>query len=441
MNGNNQIQMIDVELLEEHPDNPRKNVGDVTELSESIKRSGIMQNLTVVKHEGKYRVVIGHRRLAAAKKAGLSQVPCCIAQMSYKDQIATMLSENMQRIDLKLSEQVFGVQQLLDLGENVSQISERTGLSKSAVGKRAKIASIPQSDFKEAEERGATLDEYLKAVSISDEQERKQLVEKLGTRDFEWSYARAFGKQQDEEKLPLFEKEAERLGLKEISVDDRWSGKYDEFKSFQLRDFNIEDDRGLVPAGKKEEYFFCRSGTYVYILKKAKKAKKAAEKKSAKEVEADRRFFELNALSTETYELRRKFMLNFKFSKQDEEIANKYLRIFASKRLAKYVSEATSFVKEVIGDESAAYYADEEKLTQWAEHSTSVAQLAYALTADSRSQRYYAFKGSSGSFPEYFENKALNEIYEFLQALGYQMSTVEEELMNGTHELFKEWEG
>lgn len=63
------ITNIDVTKLKEHPDNPRKNIGDVAELAESIKARGILQNLTVVPAEnGMYTVIIGHRRLAAAAK-------------------------------------------------------------------------------------------------------------------------------------------------------------------------------------------------------------------------------------------------------------------------------------------------------------------------------------------------------------------------------------
>lgn len=122
------IENIDITLLEPHPDNPRKDIGDVSELAESIKASGILQNLTVVPHEGKYRVIIGHRRLAAAKKAGLTSLPCTVCDMDYKTQLATMLSENMQRVDLTVVEQVQGIQMMLDLGESVQDVAGKTGL-------------------------------------------------------------------------------------------------------------------------------------------------------------------------------------------------------------------------------------------------------------------------------------------------------------------------
>ena len=72
------MTQLPVDKLFPHPDNPRKDLGDLTELADSIKANGIFQNLTVVPADDSYEtftVVIGHRRLAAAKLAGLSEVP------------------------------------------------------------------------------------------------------------------------------------------------------------------------------------------------------------------------------------------------------------------------------------------------------------------------------------------------------------------------------
>ena len=100
------ITYIKTSKIYPHKDNPRKDVGDVTELSESVKHSGILQNLTVVPRTADtYTVIIGHRRLAAAKLAGLKTVPCAIVLMDYREQLSTMLAENMQRSDLTVFEQ------------------------------------------------------------------------------------------------------------------------------------------------------------------------------------------------------------------------------------------------------------------------------------------------------------------------------------------------
>ena len=102
----NTIHMISIKDLYPHPQNPRKKLGDITELSESIRKNGIMQNLTVVNGHSKgkqwvpggYTIIIGHRRCAAAREAGLKEVPCTIADLDEREQLCTMMEENMQRV-------------------------------------------------------------------------------------------------------------------------------------------------------------------------------------------------------------------------------------------------------------------------------------------------------------------------------------------------------
>lgn len=81
------ITNINAKLIHQHPDNPRKDLGDLSELSESIKKKGIMQNLTVIPgywdenrahHDEGYTLIIGHRRFAAGKMAGVTMYPCRI---------------------------------------------------------------------------------------------------------------------------------------------------------------------------------------------------------------------------------------------------------------------------------------------------------------------------------------------------------------------------
>lgn len=127
MQNRKEIVMINVNNIYPHPDNPRKDVGDVTELAESIKKQGVMQNLTVIplpalteepeeqpdadteSLSSDFHVIIGHRRLAAAKLAGIEKVPCkIVSKISKKEQVSIMLEENMQREDLTVWEQAQG---------------------------------------------------------------------------------------------------------------------------------------------------------------------------------------------------------------------------------------------------------------------------------------------------------------------------------------------
>ena len=70
--GESGLVYLSVDSIFPHQDNPRKELGDLTELAESIKAKGVMQNLTVVpRAAGGYTVIIGHRRSEASRLAGL----------------------------------------------------------------------------------------------------------------------------------------------------------------------------------------------------------------------------------------------------------------------------------------------------------------------------------------------------------------------------------
>ena len=143
----NEITMIPVDQLIHHPQNPRLDLGDLTELAESIRNQGVLQNLTVVPEaefpgDDHYPVVIGNRRMEAAKMAGLAEVPCVISDMDYNTQIATMLTENIHRTDLTLFEQAQGFQMMMDLGYTEGKISEMTGFSRTTVKRRVEMAKL-----------------------------------------------------------------------------------------------------------------------------------------------------------------------------------------------------------------------------------------------------------------------------------------------------------
>lgn len=193
------IFQIEVDRIDPHPLNPRKNLGDLTELKASIKKSGIMQNLTVVPkddEERRYTVVIGHRRLAAAKLLKLETVPCVIRNdMDEKEQVATMIAENMQRNDLTITEQAGAVQLMLDFGDDYATIAERTGLSESTVRRRARLNQFDKKAVEAAIKRGASLLDFEKLDEIEDKEERVGMLRYIGTNNFKWEYERAIEKQ------------------------------------------------------------------------------------------------------------------------------------------------------------------------------------------------------------------------------------------------------
>ena len=205
---NDDIIMLKTSDIKSHPDNPRKDLGDLDELTESIRKHGIMQNLTVTPSliEGKYIALIGHRRLAAAEKAGIRSVPCkIVTDLEKKEQVAIMLEENMQRNDLSITEQAFGFQMMLDLGESEESIAEKTGFSKSTVHSRLQIAKLKPELVQEATEQyQITIADLAELQKIKSVERRNEVLD--GCTD-KWSLIRrvsdAVRKQNEEAALEL----------------------------------------------------------------------------------------------------------------------------------------------------------------------------------------------------------------------------------------------
>ena len=212
------IVMIPIGDLEHHPENPRKDLGDLSELTDSIRKNGIYQNLTVVADldRAKYLVVIGNRRLEAAKAAGLVELPCVISDMDHKEQIATMLEENMQRQDLTVFEQAQGFQMMMDLGYSPKQISEKTGFSEKTVKDRIKFTKFNQKNFESAVAKGATLIDMIEISKLESKTDQNEVLKEAGTNNFRQILKRKLGDQNYKKNCEHLDKIAKEEGLEPI---------------------------------------------------------------------------------------------------------------------------------------------------------------------------------------------------------------------------------
>lgn len=184
----NQIKLINPSLIDPHPDNPRKNIGDVTDLAASIKTNGLLTPLSVVPNGSRFRVIAGHRRLAACKQAGTGAVPCFVLDLDPLQQLEAMITENCQREQLTALEEADAIQGMLDLGATTANVAHRLGRSADYVRDRAKAASIKT-------EVRATRDDFsqltigqLVAIARYDGQpdRQKKLAQAAGTSNFDY---------------------------------------------------------------------------------------------------------------------------------------------------------------------------------------------------------------------------------------------------------------
>lgn len=444
---NSTITYIRISELFPHPDNPRKDLGDLTELAESIKAKGVLQNLTVVpwfseitrkpaedgKHIG-YRIVIGHRRCAAAKLAGLTELPCMIADMTPTEQIGAMLLENIQRNDLTVKEQADSFQMMLNLGESVDTVSEKTGFSKTTVRRRLKLCELDEKKFAEACKRQVTLEDFDKLSKIKDVRKRNDLLDKIGTKNFEYQYTNAVNEQKYEEKKKELREYLLSIGMKEIAQMD-----YSKYRFFKQTPFDIKKTKAEwgEGSGKGKRFSLSYDGKSANIYTLESAHKETAEEKQKREQEEKRRAKEevLKNEAKNMFETRKKFVKNCSGSVVKNHAADltDYLVKFLLSNVY-YIKFNRSLYAKLVGavvksSESVEY----RHIKDASKHKTEYALLAviYALVNDSANEHCYDYSN------HYRRNEKLESLYELLVKLGYEMSDTEREMLSGESSLYE----
>lgn len=198
------FERIPVDRITPHDRNVRHDLGDLDELAASIKAHGVLQPLVVApvpisEHPSleeltmgneQYVLIAGHRRLAAAVKAGVESVPCIVRDDldSLAKQLEAMLCENLQRTDLTVMEEADAYQQLELLGVKEAAIAKSTGRARKTVHQRLLLASLPTDRRQEFESNALTLDGAVQCAKLraqwADDAEILALIDKAGS----WSF-------------------------------------------------------------------------------------------------------------------------------------------------------------------------------------------------------------------------------------------------------------
>lgn len=431
------LTTIAIEKLHPHPDNPRKVLGDIDELAESIKASGILQNLTVVPMNDdwtEFTVIIGHRRLAAAKQAGLTELPCAVVKMTEKEQLSTMLTENMQRSDLTVYEEAKGCQLLLDLGDTVAEVAEKTGFSESKIRRRVKLCELDEEAFKESQLRQPTLADYERLNQIKDIDVRNELLTSIGTNNFDNLLYSAVQKQKTDEEKEKIEKLCLEHGMIKAQKHDEIPSNY-EYTGF----FAFKDLIGKDFADGRKRYFYFGYGSNIYIyaeaLEKQEKNDAEEEKRKLEEQRWDELVEQAEEIDERCEALRRDFMLdtNFNDSNKKQELVK-----FIVAQVAAGASNKKYRFEEIIehdfeNDENTDSYINEH----WSDNSGRMLMAtAYALCQRSYEKLSFIYVGYNSKTISRKNNPDLNKFYALLCKLGYVMSDEEIQLRDGTHPIF-----
>lgn len=141
------IHKIKITEIEPNKDQPRRtfNNESIDELSESIKKYGVIQPIIVTKKDNYYQIVAGERRWRASKKAGLAEMPCIIREEKERENKEIALIENIQREDLNPIEKARSFRMLMDeYALTQQELSDTLGISRSALANSVRILNLDQ---------------------------------------------------------------------------------------------------------------------------------------------------------------------------------------------------------------------------------------------------------------------------------------------------------
>ena len=448
---------IPIEKLWPHPDNPRKDLGDLTELAplrelaESIKARGVLQNLMVVKRidesagewTGGYTIIIGHRRAAAAKLAGLTELPCAVVELTLQEQICTMLLENMQRSDLTVYEQAQSFQMLLDLGETVESVAEKTGFSNTTVRRRVKLLELDAEKFRKSEKRGATLKDYMELEKIEDPELKNRALDAIGTANFRNELKSALDMDKHRKRqagwkaeLAAFATEIERqnyIGETFLRMDyvrnyGQWSG-------------DVSAERPADADTVRYYFRVCENQIDLYREHQEKEETEEDRLRRKAQEEQERREAELREIAKRHFALRSEFVSGFGYAKRFlSEICR-----YASNQLVWNEGCDAELLGALLGldvDDHTDHSDLMAQVTDAAGDRPEYVLLACAYAAsDGENNKYFWRRWNSQMGAYEFEHKANEELdllYDFLISLGYETSDEEKAMRDGTHKIFLE---
>ena len=175
-------QLVPVDYFEPNPYQPRTSPGDgeIEELAVSIRDVGLLEPLVVARRgRRRFIVIAGHRRLAAAKKAGLQAVPCIVRELRKSEFLMLSLIENLQRTDLTPLEEAQALRQLIkEFGWTYRETAAKIGKSAAFVNDRLLLLDLPEDVKKAMNEGRLSLKKAIEAGKIPNEIIRARLLRK-----------------------------------------------------------------------------------------------------------------------------------------------------------------------------------------------------------------------------------------------------------------------
>lgn len=448
---NKTITMLSIDQLYPHPDNPRREVGDVSELADSIRANGIMQNLTVIPKtedfripdtadwEGEYTVLIGHRRLAAAKRAGVWKLPCVIVEgIPRAQQIMIMNGENSQRHDLTKYEEGASYQLMLDLGETIDSIAKGVGFSTATVRRRVEIAKHDRGTM-ESLSYQITMEVQDAMRKVKNTKAADQILKEATSADNAALKLDEYAKKEKEAEIAKKLCEALKAkGFREMSYDKYWQRRWTDIDT--VRTISIDEDAeselDTVQLHPMEMFVYDQPkwGTgAIKIIKPKEKPQKLEEEKEAevmaKKLKADKKM--ISGLKDEMVKAFRAYAgrVTERWVKPHCKESDLIARIWGS-LVDCYTSVSVQNIKTMLRENT-------ENLKDYTDDDVRDLPMLYGMLLSLVGYGWAELTDCGGHFLREAADK-YKGIYEILKEFDFEMPDPEWlKLLDGSHEAFR----
>lgn len=247
------VHRIQIDAISARDEQPRQSFREETleELSESIKRHGILQPLVVTKDETGYTLIAGERRLRAAIKAGLTEVPVSIIEATPQEIAEISLVENIQREDLGPVEEANAYEELMtSYGYTQQELAERVGKSRSYVANAVRLLKLDDISLHHLRNGDITSGQARALLSVQRMADRRKMLDKLLSRKASIRTVERTARRQKQK--DIYEEDAEnalmeRLGTKVQIIPRKKGGK------IEVEYYNAEDLERIIELLSDQE--------------------------------------------------------------------------------------------------------------------------------------------------------------------------------------------
>ncbi len=144
-NDTTRLAQLRVADIDRDPRQPRKDVGDISDLKHSIREHGLVQPIVVSPlDQSRYLLIAGERRLTAASQLGLTTVPALIRTVHDHQRLEIQLIENLHRKDLNPFEEAQGFKRLIEeFNLTQEQVARQVAKSVASINQTLRILDLP----------------------------------------------------------------------------------------------------------------------------------------------------------------------------------------------------------------------------------------------------------------------------------------------------------